>query len=94
MEIWSEDVMGLEDQASLREAVRLGQRGNRRESKEWLLKSLRKTAGELRGPLVMSLVCLISVAFWKKLSQQQVVTLPVTSPDIAAFPRAYGKRRT
>eukprot|EP00731_Ephydatia_muelleri_P006678 Em0003g926a len=27
-----------------------------------------------------------SVAFWKKLSQQQVVTPPVTSPDIAAFP--------
>ena len=27
-----------------------------------------------------------SVAFWKKLSQQQVVTPPATSPDIAAFP--------
>ena len=27
-----------------------------------------------------------SVAFWKKLSQQQVVTPPVTSPDIAALP--------
>ena len=27
-----------------------------------------------------------SVAFWKKLSQQQVVTPLVTSPDIAAFP--------
>ena len=27
-----------------------------------------------------------SVAFWKKLSQQQVITPPVTSPDIAALP--------